>query len=150
MGEDPVSESLGSEWFRRVWNELDRSAIDQLFAADGIAHGLGEAPIHGPHGFHQFHRTFTDTFRGIQVEVLHEVQQGDMVALYCRVSLATRSKPLPIAFEGCSFIRIRDRQIVEAWNTWDFLSLVQGMGALPPGALGLALSGRLRPYPSTS
>lgn len=141
-----MSESLGREWFRRVWNELDRSAIDQLFAADGTAHGLGEAPIRGPHGFHQFHRSFTDAFRAIRVEVLHEVQQGDMAALYCRVSLAPRSKPDPITFEGCAFIRVRDRQIVEAWNTWDFLSLVQGMGALPPDALSLAMSGRLRSY----
>ncbi len=143
------SESLGREWFRRVWNELDLSAIDVLFAADGTAYGLGEAPIHGPHGFHQFHRNFTDAFRGIGVEVLHEVQQGDMAALHCRVSLAPRSKPTPISFKGCAFIRIRDRQIVEAWNTWDFLSLVQDMGALPPDALGLAMSGRLRPYSSS-
>ena len=146
---DP-SESLGHEWFRRVWNELDRSAIDQLFAAEGVARGLGETPIQGPHGFHQFHRSFTDAFRNIRVEVLHEVQQGDMAALYCRVSLAPRGKPDPICFEGCSFIRSHDRQIVEAWNTWDFLSLVQGMGALPPNALGLAISGRLRPYPSSA
>ncbi len=140
------SESLGREWFRRVWNELDRSAIDQLFAADGIAHGLGETPIRGPHGFHQFHRTFTDAFRDIRVEVLQEVQRDDMAAVYCRASMAPRSKPTPISFTGCAFMRIRDHQIIEAWNTWDFLNLVQGMGALPPDALGLAISGRLRPY----
>jgi len=139
-------ESLGREWFRRVWNELDTSAIDQLFAPDGIAHGLGAAPIRGPHDFHQFHRRFTDAFRNIRIEVVHEVEQGDLVALYCRVTLAPRRGTDPVAFEGSAFIRSREGRIVEAWNAWDFLSLVQGLGALPQDALGLALGGRLRPY----
>jgi SnoaL-like polyketide cyclase len=137
-------ESFCHEWFRRIWNELDTSAIDQLFAKDGLAHGLGPEPIRGPAVFSQFHRAFTDAFRDIKISVLHEVEQGQMVACYCRVTLAARTDPKPLAFEGCSFIRLRDRHIAEAWNAWDFLSLVEGMGILPVNALNLAIAGQLR------
>ena len=139
------SESFCHEWFRRVWNELDTSAIDQLFAEDGIAHGLGDPPIRGPQGFRQFHRAFTDAFSNIRITVLHELEQGDMVAAYCRVTLSPRATPKPLTFEGCSFIRLRNRQIVEGWNAWDFLALIEGLGILPGNALNHALAGHLRP-----
>jgi hypothetical protein len=31
------NESIVREWFRRVWNQLDTDAIDELFAPDGVA-----------------------------------------------------------------------------------------------------------------
>jgi len=137
--------SVGREWFRRVWNELDTGAIDQLLAPDGVVHGFGAAPIRGPHGLHQFHRNFTDAFRSIRFEILHELQNGDLTALYLRATLTPRRGAQPLAFEGASFFRVGDGRILEAWNTWDFLGLVQGLGALPPDALTLAMAGRLRP-----
>jgi predicted ester cyclase len=36
----------------------------------------------------------------------------------------------PVEFTGISIVRIRDGQIVEAWNNFDFMSMNQQIGAL--------------------
>lgn len=48
-----TTESVPQEWFRRVWNELDAAAIDELLAADGLVHGFSKDPIRGPGGFRE-------------------------------------------------------------------------------------------------
>ena len=45
-------------WFRRVWNEEDTKAIDELFVVDGEVRGLGENSLIGPMDFKIFSRHF--------------------------------------------------------------------------------------------
>ena len=37
----------------------------------------------------------------------------------------------PVDFWGMTMVRVRDGKIVEAWNTFDFLSFYQQIGLLP-------------------
>lgn len=39
---------------------------------------------------------------------------------------------------------VQGRQIVETWDSWNFLGLLEGMDALPQGTLQLALAGELK------
>jgi hypothetical protein len=64
------NESVVREWFRRVWNQLDANAIDELFAPDGVAHWLDAEPVRGPAAFREFHRVLSSSFRDIHVEVV--------------------------------------------------------------------------------
>lgn len=50
--------ALTYRWFEEVWNKGRAEAIDEMFAADGIAHGLGEAgvDVEGPHRRRPNHR----------------------------------------------------------------------------------------------
>ena len=48
---EPANESVVREWFRRVWNQLDVNAIEELFAPDGVAHWLDAQPVRGPAAF---------------------------------------------------------------------------------------------------
>jgi hypothetical protein len=52
--------ALTRRWFEEVWNKAREGAIDELLAADGIAHGLGEAgqDLRGPAEFRKFYRQF--------------------------------------------------------------------------------------------
>jgi ketosteroid isomerase-like protein len=49
------------EWYEEVWNKRDLSAITRMMAPDVVVHGLaqGGGALHGPDGFLQFHRAFT-------------------------------------------------------------------------------------------
>ncbi len=140
------TESFCQEWFRRVWNEEDASAIDDLMAPDVVAHGLGEAPVRGIAEFRRFHAEFTQAFDGIRINVVHEVTEGDMVSCWCEASMRQRDDPKVLHLTGSAMIRLRDRRIVEAWNSWDFLHLLTEMGHLPKDALAASLTGRLRLY----
>jgi hypothetical protein len=138
------AESLPREWFRRVWNELDAGAIDELAAPDCIFHGLGDEPIIGPAGFRAFHDHFSSAFREIKLTILLEVASGDMVSLLAEVEAIPPGRHARVSFQGAAFARVRRRQLVEAWDCWDFLGLLERMEVLPQQSLGVALQGRLR------
>jgi len=141
---ESANESVVREWFRRVWNQLDTNAIDELFAPDGVAHWLDAKPVRGPAAFREFHRALSSSFRDLHVDVVREIQVGDLVAFQAEVRLVPVGQEAPVRFNGGAFVRVRGRQIVETWDNWDFLGLLEGMGALPQGTLQLALAGELK------
>jgi ketosteroid isomerase-like protein len=140
-----ATESFNQQWFRRVWNNLEASAIDELMTPDCIIHGLAAESTIGPAAFHEVHARFTQAFRDIQIEVLREVSNGTMHSAYCRVAMISRADGRSVEFHGCPMIRVAGGRMVEAWNTWDFLSLAQAMETAPVDALPRALQAPVDP-----
>ena len=131
-------------WFEEVWNKGQAEAIDELFAADGTAHGLADETgesLRGPAGFKPFFQKFLDAFPDIKVTVDDMVAEGDKVAARCSVrgmhqgdALGFAATKQPVEFTGICIVRIRDGQIVEAWNNFDFMTMYQQLGALQMSA----------------
>ena len=127
------SRTLVHEWFERVWNQQQREAIDELMAADACVHGLKGADgcdVAGTSAFHGMHEVFCEAFPDIKVEVEECLVDGDRIAFRCTVRGTHRGASLGVApsgreveFAGMGFVRVRDGQIVEAWNTFDFLAM---------------------------
>ena len=132
--------ALIHRWFEEVWNKGRTDAIDEMFAADGIAHGLSDEsgqPLRGPAGFKAFHQKFREAFPDIIVTIEDTVSEGDKIAARCRVrgkhtgdTLGYAATHKPVEFTGMTIIRISDGQIVEAWNNFDFLTMYQQMGVI--------------------
>lgn len=139
-------ESLARTWFQRVWNELDASAIDELFAEDGEAYGIHGETIAGPDGFREFHAAFRAVFDDIAIEVVKEVACGDESAVRCRATMVHRATRAPVVMTGTVFFAFRGEQIHRAWNHWDFLGLLESMQLMPPRSFELAITGRLEPH----
>lgn len=133
------NKALVRRWFDEVWNQGREDAVDELLAADGVGHGVGAAPLRGPGDFKPLYRAFRSAFRDIRVTVEEAVAEGDLVAVRCRDEL-TLHDGRTCTIEGGGMVRIRDGQIVEAWNQWNFLDLLEQMGAVPSNALSQALS----------
>ena len=121
-------------WFKEVWDEGREDAIDRLMAPDAVAHGLG-APITGPEQFKPVFRMFREALGDLQIEVARTVVEGDMVAVHCcvrgkHIGNAFGAAPTwrPVEFWGVTIARIRDGQLVEGWNTFDFLTMYQQLG----------------------
>lgn len=128
-------DTVARQWFKEVWDEGREDAIDRLMHPDAVAHGLGAEAIRGPVEFKPFFRTFQDALGDLEIEVVRTVVQGDMVAAHCHVvarhigdSLGARATGRPLDFWGMSILRVRDGQIVEGWNCFDFLSFYQQIG----------------------
>jgi steroid delta-isomerase-like uncharacterized protein len=127
-------------WFEEVWNNGRADAIDELFAEDGVAHGLADASgeeLRGPANFRVFHQRFREAFPGIEVVVEDAISEGDKVAARCTVrakhegdSLGFAATNRAVEFTGMTFARVREGQIVEAWNNFDFMAMFQQLGAL--------------------
>ncbi len=134
------NKALIRRWFSEVWNQGRAEAIDEMFAADGIAYGLADEeghPLRGAAGFKPFFKKFRDAFPDLEVVVEDTVAEGDKVAARCIVRGSHQSDSLgfaathqPTEFTGLCIVRVRDGQIVEAWNNFDFMSVFQQLGAL--------------------
>ena len=134
------NKALVHRWFDEVWNKGREEAIDELFAEEGVAHGLADetgAPLRGPANFREFHGKFRGAFPGVEVSVDDAISEGDKVAARCTVrarhegdTLGFAATSRPVEFTGMTFARVRDGKIVEAWNNFDFMSMYQQLGAL--------------------
>ena len=138
MRED--NKRLLHRWFEEVWNKGRADAIEEMFAEDGIAHGLADetgAPVRGIAGFREFHSKFRGAFPDIVVTVDEAIAEGDKVAARCSVrashsgdhlGFAATNRPMEIT--GLTMVRIHQGKIVEAWNQFDFMSMFKQLGAL--------------------
>lgn len=137
------AKTLAYRWFEEVWNQGREETIDELFAPDGIAHGLGEgeADVRGPEAFKPFARNLRGSLPDIHIRVEDMLAEGDRVALRVSVDGTHKGEGLGVPptgrrvrFSGIIIIRVRGGQIVEGWNSWDQLGLLQQIGAIPaPG-----------------
>jgi steroid delta-isomerase-like uncharacterized protein len=134
------NDTLVHRWFEEVWNKGRADAIDEMFADDGIAHGLADASgneLRGPASFKSFFYSFRDAFPDIQVTVEDTVAEGDKLAARCSVrgthagdGIGLRATNQPVTFTGICILRIVDGKIVEAWNNFDFMTMFQQLGAI--------------------
>jgi len=131
------NEAIVARWFEEVWNQRRAETIDELFAANGIAHGLSdEGPI-TPESFKVFHQAFLNAFPDIKVTILDTFSDGDKVVAMCSVTGTHQGDGLGFAaskkrFEitGTVIVRVEGGQIVEAWNHFDFLNLYRQIDAI--------------------
>src|SRR4051812_39267339 len=96
-------------------------------------------PVVGPAAFKPFFQAFRDAFPDITIRILRTVCEGDLVACHCGVTgthkgrgLGVEATGAPIEIYGMAMAVIRDGQIHEGWNCFDFMSLYQQVGMLPP------------------
>ena len=127
-------------WFEEVWNQGRESAIDELFSAEGVAHGLGdsEQDVHGPDEIKPFVANIRGALPDTHISIDDLFDHGDRVAL--RVTLrGTHTGPgfgVPptgrkVSIQGIIIVRVVDGRIREGWNCYDQLGLLRQIGALP-------------------
>ena len=130
--------TLLHRWFEEVWNNGRADAIDEMFACEGIAHGLTDESgneLCGPEGFKPFFESFRSAFPDLQVVVEDTVAEGDKIAARCTVRGTHRGEGIgisatdsPVEFTGMTIVRVKDGKIVEAWNNFDFMTMFKQVG----------------------
>jgi len=124
-------------WFDEVWNNRSEAAIDEMFAVDGVGHGLGDEDIVGPEAFKVFHRAFVSAYPDLKVVVEDTIVDGDKIAARCRVTgkhdrhgIGLSPTNRAVNFTGMVILRVKDGKIVEAWNEFNFMKMYTQLGAL--------------------
>lgn len=131
--------TLAHDWFEEVWNKGRVDAISEMFAEDGVAHGLTDSEGHelrGPAGYRPFFESFKSAFPDLRVEVVDTVCEGDKIASRCEVrgthtgeGIGIAATNRPVLFTGITILRIEDGKIAEAWNNFDFHGLYTQLGS---------------------
>jgi len=127
-------------WFDGLWHRGVESTIDDILAPGVVAHGLGAEDIVGPDQFRDFYRAFRSAFPTVRVNLVHVLESGDYAVCQVDAAVTAADGAGPFHFPGSCTVRIQNGQFVEAWNNFDFLSLLTQMGAVRPDAMSTALA----------
>jgi steroid delta-isomerase-like uncharacterized protein len=133
-------QALIHRWFDEVWNQGREETVDELFASDGVGHGLGEgtADVHGPAAFKVFLHNMRSALPDVQIRIEDTI--ADDVKAVVRVVLegthlgegfGVTPTGRRVTVPGIVIARVAHGQIVEAWNSWDQLGLMRRIGAIP-------------------
>lgn len=129
-----ANKALVQRWFEEVWNKGRVEAIDELLAPSAVVHGLGE-DLHGPEAFKPFHAAYRAAFPDMRICLEQLIAEGDLVAFRWR-SVATHAGALmgepptgkQVQMTGMGVIRVANGDLVEGWNNFDQLGLLQQCG----------------------
>jgi steroid delta-isomerase-like uncharacterized protein len=129
--------ALAKRWFEEVWNKSRREAIDEMLAPEAPIHD-GEASMQGPDGFKPFFDRMQSSFSGIRVTVEDAIAHEDKVCLRwsCTMTHTGAGFGLPatgkhLKVTGISIVRVEGGQLVEGWQNWDMMGLMQQIQGTP-------------------
>ena len=129
---------LMRRWFREVWNEGKIQTVHDLLAPDAVGMGQGEqdVKVHGPGEFVPFVERIRGAFPDMKVVVEDAFGARDKVVVRWSATMTHRGDQLgvpatgkPVRISGMTIVRIRNGKIVEGWDNWDQLAMMQQIGA---------------------
>jgi len=133
------NKALVRRWFKEVWNEGNAKTIDELLTDRSVIHGLGE-DLRGPAAFKSFHAAYRDAFPDVKIQIERMIAEDDLVAVHWSASATHNGGGLgfaatgrPVKFSGMGIARFEGHKLIEGWNNFDQLGLLQQIGvvALP-------------------
>jgi steroid delta-isomerase-like uncharacterized protein len=136
----PVEQNieLMQRWFREVWNEGKTQTVYELFSPDGVARGQAgpQAEIHGPAEFVQFAKLIRAAFPDITTTIEDAFGAADKVVVRWSAVMTHSGDGLglpptgkPVRIGGISIARFLHGKIVEGWDNWDQLAMLEQIGA---------------------
>jgi steroid delta-isomerase-like uncharacterized protein len=138
---------LMRRWFQEVWNEGKIQTVYDLLSPDAIGKGQtgGQDEIHGPKDFVPFVERIRNAFPDIHVTIEDALAVPDKVAVRWSATMTHSGAGLglpatgkPVLITGITIARIVDGQIIEGWDNWDQLAMLQQIGAYQPETVMLA------------
>lgn len=126
---------------RRCWEECfnkgNLNVVDQLVAPSYVWHGPG-MEVHGREGVKQVINTYRTAFPDIRMTYQDQIAEGDKVASRWTVHgthrgdlMGTPPTNKPMTLSGMVLSRLVKGQIVEEWEVFDQLGMMQQLGLIP-------------------
>jgi len=133
------NEAMIRRWFEEVWNNRNRGVIDELMHHDALVHGLSPdgQPARGRAGFMPFYESFMAAFPNIRIVIDDVIADEERVvarmhaeATHDGAGLGIAATGRPVKFTAIVWARIRDGQLLEAWNELDTVGMLRQVGAM--------------------
>ena len=129
------------EWFSRVWEQGDVSAIDELFVPDTLAQGIVPDMEMGVDEFKFLVATMQEMITTPKVRIEKLIEQDDWISGFMTLMTETIEQRKPVQVSCMVFCRFKDEKIVEAYNSFDFVNFFEQLGLLPQRPTALCLPG---------
>ncbi len=139
----PVEENiqLMRRWFQEIWNEGNIQTVYDLLSPDAVGRGqtMTQAEIHGPKDFVPFVQQIRAAFPDIHVEINDAFGAGDKVVARWSATMTHRGDDLgmpatgkTVRITGTTIARILNGQVIEGWDNWDQLAMLEQIGVYSP------------------
>lgn len=116
-------------WFQQLWNEGNKSIIDELMTKDVIAYGIGaDGKTQGIEAFKAYYDEMRTQLTNVHIKVDKTVCQDNFETALCSVTATDVATGKNVAFSGLCMVRLEDGKIAEGWNQYDFLGMYQQLG----------------------
>ncbi len=127
---------------RRSWeslvNQQNPDAIDELYAADLVWHEPDQ-DVRGSEEAKRFLGTYLSAFHDLRVSIEDVIAEGDQVVTRWTIRGTHQGEVeefgpptgRQIEVKGITIHRIQDGKIVEEWERYDNLSIMQQLGLIP-------------------
>jgi steroid delta-isomerase-like uncharacterized protein len=137
------AKELVRRYFEQIWNRGNLEIVDQLFTPDFVRHGpaLEGGEVRGPEGLKQLVRLYRGSFPDLNVPIDEQIGEGEVVVTRWTAQGSHQGELMGIAptgrratVPGIIIDRIAGGRIAEEWASYDGLSMLQTIGAIPaPG-----------------
>jgi steroid delta-isomerase-like uncharacterized protein len=129
---------LMRRWFQEVWNEGRIQTVHGLLAPNAVAKGQrgSEAEIRGPEDFVKFVNEIRGSFSEMKLTIEDIFGADDKVVVRWSATMTHNGHALgfppsgkSVRIGGISIARILKGKIVEGWDNWDQLGMLEQIGA---------------------
>jgi steroid delta-isomerase-like uncharacterized protein len=129
--------ALMQRWFQEVWNEGRTETVYELMSPDAVAKGQSgpNDEIHGPKEFEAFVDRIRGAFSDIRIKVEDVVGADDKVVVRWSGVMAHTGDGMgfpatgkTIHVGGISIARVVNGKVVEGWDNWDQLAMLEQLG----------------------
>lgn len=138
-----VNKALARRLVEEAFNEGRLDVTEELVASDFVGHdpSLPEE-VRGPAGVKEVIAGYRAAFPDIQVTIEDQIADGDLVVTRWRATGTHQGELMGMpatgkqaTVTGITIDLIADGRIVESWDNWDTLGLMQQLGAIPALAM---------------
>lgn len=137
----PVSEenkALIRRFVEEAFNEGNLDVADEVYAGSYTYHGPGEPEERTPEGARRFVAVYRAAFPDLHTDVEDVISEGDTVA-YRWTARGTHGGELmgvaptgnAVTITGITVCRVSGGRVVEEWNNFDRLGMMQQLGVVP-------------------
>jgi predicted ester cyclase len=121
-----------------LWEERDLDIVDEVLAENYVDHSLPEKLPPNREGFKQFAKMYHRAFPNIDTEVEDVIIEGDKVAMRWSARGVHKGEFMdipptnkPVEMTGINILRFSGNKVVESWNEFDQVGMLQQIGAMP-------------------
>ncbi len=135
------NETMARRVIEEIFNSGNLDVADELFAPSFVGHQPGDEPVNGPQGEKDLAGMYRTAFPDLQMTIEDVIASGDQVVTRwtARGTHQGELQGIPpsgtqVTVTGMTLARIENGQIVEEWNNFDQLGMMQQIGAIPAAA----------------
>ena len=131
------NKAIARRIFEEIWNQGKLDVADEIYADNYVTHGHAVELPSGPAGFKKLVSIFRTAFPDIQFTVEDLIAEGDKVVTRWKNHgthkgdlMGVPATGKEVSITGISIVQVVSGKIVEGWNNWDRMGMMQQIGVV--------------------